>query len=92
MKLKKIAVAVAIVSLSGLALGACGAKKTSDNSKDVIEGNAADLSKNAVDEKTKVVDGKEVKEYTMSDGNVIQIPADGQGGDDAPTDDSISDK
>lgn len=92
MKLKSIATAIAILSLSGLALGACGTKKTSDNSKDVIEGNVSDLTKNAVDEKTKVVDGKEVKEYTMSDGNVIQIPTDGEAGDDTPTDDSKSEE
>ena len=37
-----------------------------------------DFQKDAVDKKTKTVDGKEVTEYTMPDGNVIQIPADGE--------------
>lgn len=90
MNLKKIAVLVTILGLSGMVLGACGSKQNSNKNKDVIVGDVNDITKNAVDEKTKVVDGKEVKEYTMSDGNVIQIPTDGEGGDDAQTDDSSS--
>lgn len=90
MNMKKIALLLTVLSLSGLALGACGAKNTSDNSKDVIEGNIDDITKDAVEEKTKVVDGQEVKEYTMADGNVIQIPVDGQDGE--ATDDSSSEE
>ena len=89
MNLKKIAILVAVLGLSGLVLGACGSKKSTNN-KDVIEGSVSDLTKDAVDVKSKVVDGKEVKEYTMSDGNVIQIPADEEGGDDSAKDDSSS--
>ncbi|KXT84233.1 hypothetical protein STRDD11_01064 [Streptococcus sp. DD11] len=43
-----------------------------------MDGKEVDFKKDAVDQKTKTVDGKEVTEYTMPDGNVIQIPADGE--------------
>lgn len=85
MNLKKIAAIATVLSLSGLVLGACGSKNDAKN-KEVLEGKEVDFKKDAVDEKTKTVDGKEVKEYTMPDGNVIQIPTDGEGGDDLPTD------
>ena len=62
MNVKKIAMLVALIGMSGFFLAACG-NKEADNSE-IKDG--------------KQVDGKEVTEYTMPDGNVIQIPADGE--------------
>ena len=76
MNVKKIAMLVALIGMSGFFLAACG-KKEADNSE-IKDGKQVDFQKDAVDKKTKTVDGKEVTEYTMPDGNVIQIPADGE--------------
>ena len=73
---KKIAMLVALIGMSGFFLAACGTKEA-DNSE-IKDGKQVDFQKDAVDKKTKTVDGKEVTEYTMPDGNVIQIPADGE--------------
>ncbi|KXT65584.1 MULTISPECIES: hypothetical protein [Streptococcus] len=85
MNTKKIAMLVALIGMSGFFLAACGSKNA-DN-QEVIDGKQVDFKKDAVDQKTKTVDGKEVTEYTMPDGNVIQIPADGE---EMPTDESES--
>ena len=91
MKLKKITFLTVALLTAGLALTACGQKKEADgksqNEKKV------DINKDAIDTKTKTVNGKEVKEYTMPDGNVVQIPADGEvpdSSDSAETGDSSS--
>ena len=76
MNVKKIAMLVALIGMSGFFLAACG-NKEADNSE-IKDGKQVDFQKDAVDKKTKTVDGKEVTEYTMPDGNVIQIPADGE--------------
>ncbi|MBP2620392.1 hypothetical protein ACVRXQ_08820 [Streptococcus panodentis] len=76
MNSKKFAMLVALIGMSGFFLAACG-NKNADN-KEVMDGKEVDFKKDAVDQKTKTVDGKEVTEYTMPDGNVIQIPADGE--------------
>ena len=76
MNVKKIAMLVALIGMSGFFLAACG-NKEADNSV-IKDGKQVDFQKDAVDKKTKTVDGKEVTEYTMPDGNVIQIPADGE--------------
>ena len=76
MNVKKIAMLVALIGMSGFLLAACG-NKEADNSE-IKYGKQVDFQKDAVDKKTKTVDGKEVTEYTMPDGNVIQIPADGE--------------
>ena len=51
-----------------------------------MEGKSIDYKKDAVDKKSKVVDGKEVTEYTMPDGNIVQIPVENEEG--AETEDS----
>ena len=71
MNVKKIAMLVALIGMSGFFLAACG-NKEADNSE-IKDGKQVDFQKDAVDKKTKTVDGKEVTEYTMPDGNVIQI-------------------
>ena len=43
-----------------------------------MDGKPIDYKKDAVDKKNKVVDGKEVTEYTMPDGNIVQIPVDNE--------------
>ena len=73
MNVKKIAMLVALIGMSGFFLAACG-NKEADNSE-IKDGKQVDFQKDAVDKKTKTVDGKEVTEYTMP---VIQIPADGE--------------
>ena len=67
---------VALIGMSGFFLAACGNKEAATS--EIKDGKQVDFQKDAVDKKTKTVDGKEVTEYTMPDGNVIQIPADGE--------------
>ena len=85
MNVKKFAMLVTLIGMSVFFLAACGSK-TADN-KEISDGKKVDFKKDAGDQKTKTVDGKEVTEYTMPDGNVIQIPADGE---ELPTDESES--
>ena len=58
MNTKKIAMLVALIGMSGFFLAACGSKNA-DN-QEVIDGKQVDFKKDAVDQKTKTVDGKEV--------------------------------
>lgn len=88
MNIKKLATFIAILGLSGAFLAACGAK--GDQNTETLEGKEIDYKKDAVDKKNKVVDGKEVTEYTMPDGNVIQIPVDGE--EEADTGDSSTEE
>ena len=85
MNVKKFAMLVTLIGMSVFFLAACGSK-SADN-KEISDGKKVDCKKDAVDQKTKTVDGKEVTEYTMPDGNVIQIPVDGE---ELPTDESES--
>ena len=61
MNVKKIAMLVALIGMSGFFLAACG-NKEADNSE-IKDGKQVDFQKDAVDKKTKTVDGKEVTEY-----------------------------
>ena len=63
MNVKKIAMLVALIGMSGFFLAACG-NKEADNSE-IKDGKQVDFQKDAVDKKTKTVDGKEVTEYTQ---------------------------
>ncbi|MBP2622507.1 hypothetical protein [Streptococcus oricebi] len=76
MKLKKISILTLALLTSSLVLAACGQKKEADSKAQNEK--SVDINKDAIDTKTKTVNGKEVKEYTMPDGNVVQIPADGE--------------
>jgi len=74
--MKKKIVAGAVTLLSVAVLAACGNK---DKQKtETLDGKPIDYKKDAVDKKNKVVDGKEVTEYTMPDGNIVQIPVDNE--------------
>ena len=76
MNFKKLATLIAVLGLSILFLAACGNK---DKQKtETLDGKSIDYKKDAVDKKNKVVDGKEVTEYTMPDGNIVQIPVDNE--------------
>ena len=64
-----------------------GRSGSKNNKKtETLEGKSIDYKKDAVDKKSKVVDGKEVTEYTMPDGNIVQIPVENEEG--AETEDS----
>ncbi len=78
MNFKKIATLIAILGLSGAFLAACGSKN--NQKTETLEGKSIDYKKDAVDKKSKVVDGKEVTEYTMPDGNIVQIPVENEEG------------
>ena len=56
MNVKKIAMLVALIGMSGFFLAACG-NKEADNSE-IKDGKQVDFQKDAVDKKTKTVDGK----------------------------------
>ncbi|KKC17474.1 ABC transporter [Streptococcus dysgalactiae subsp. equisimilis] len=73
MKLKKVLVLPVLALAATCFLTACGTKKDSKK-EEVKEIKMSDIKDDAVSEKTKVVDGEEVTEYTTKDGNVIQIP------------------
>ena len=84
MNFKKFATLIAVLGLSLVFLAACGDK---DNQKtETLDGKPIDYKKDAVDKKNKVVDGKEVTEYTMPDGNIVQIPVENE--EEAETEDS----
>ena len=73
MNFKKLATLIAVLGLSIIFLAACGNK---DKQKtETLDGKPIDYKK---DKKNKVVDGKEVTEYTMPDGNIVQIPVDNE--------------
>ena len=75
MKMKKILCSL-VAGAAILTLAACGNK---DKQKtETLDGKPIDYKKDAVDKKNKVVDGKEVTEYTMPDGNIVQIPVDNE--------------
>ena len=84
MNFKKLATLITVLGLSIIFLAACGNK---DKQKtETLDGKPIDYKKDAVDKKNKVVDGKEVTEYTMPDGNIVQIPVENEEG--AETEDS----
>lgn len=70
MNVKKISIAIVGLMCTTCLLAACGSSsKTSNGAKDNIS-----IDKNdAVKTEKKVVNGKEVEEYTMADGAVIQV-------------------
>ncbi|MGT2935821.1 ABC transporter [Streptococcus castoreus] len=87
MKFKKLLViSILAVTASGV-LTACGSKSNSKKEA-TKEINTSNLEGDAVSKKTKTVDGKEVTEYTMEDGNVVQIPTENK--DKLASDDSSS--
>lgn len=65
---KKLSVGLVGLVCAVFLLSACNSSGSSVNSKD----NAAVDTKDAVKSEKKVVDGKEVEEYTLKDGTVIQ--------------------
>ncbi|MGT2845804.1 hypothetical protein [Streptococcus massiliensis] len=73
MNSKKMTATAALLLAASIFLGACGQKQTDNKSQNKKQ---VSLKKDAVDQKTKVVDGKEITEYTMSDGAVVQVPKD----------------
>ncbi|MEW4353608.1 hypothetical protein AB1I63_01735 [Streptococcus pneumoniae] len=67
-----------VVTISALAvclLAGCGSKQNS-NKKTDLENKELNLKEEAIDKKVKEVDGKEVTEYTLSNGAVVQVDGD----------------
>ena len=74
MKRKLIGVILVITSIS--LLTACGGKAQKDSESEQQNSGQKLSSKDVVSKKDKVVDGKEVTEYTMKDGAKIELPRD----------------